>query len=230
MGDAVKPRLWPALVATAVALAMAGDQLWLGWNARSAEVSHLLEAPPLALWIPVSLLVVAALAAAIWGLRTGHPRLPRLPLLAAVLVAFIDAFVMPPARPLAPRVDALLAIQSFAQAVQELQREGRPLPQTVEELQPALEEQLAPPYLARGKHLDRWSLVVRRGCSGPDTGAAGLAAGTFIYCLSTDGRQAWITAVGRGSTTFGPPELLQDAGTPFYETLAAPQQGTAAQP
>ena len=71
----------------------------------------------------------------------------------------------------------------------------------------------APPYLVNGEPVKAWAVAVRQGCSGPVTELRGEPVGTLFYCVSTDGKQAWVSAVSLPvGTYFGSAQLFTRAG------------------
>ena len=226
-----RPRLIAPLLSTAFALALILDQLRLGWLAGHAEVSHLLAAPPVWLWAVFALLALAALyAAMVLAQRRADVRLSRLPLLLLVVVAFVEFFVTPAVRtPGGPDEPSLLVHMFDALAESSAVELGR-LPSSTAELAPVVAQLGVPPYLVHGARVPRWKLELKRNCDGPESRVGDLGAGTYVYCLSADGGQAWVTVVGRQSSTFGPPEILSERGKPVFGAVKLPREPAAARP
>lgn len=209
-------------IATAVSVAVAGDRIWLGWRARSAEVSHLLSAPPLWLWIPALVLALAALPIALSLAARRGDRFARVPLLVAVVVVFVELFVTPAVEPPGGAGTSEILVRGAAAMIESQLADPERLPQTTEELSAALEQLAAPPYLIRGIRPAAWKLRLQSHCTGPALSADGASAGTLLYCLSPDGKRAWITAVGLASATFGRPELLRVGDKPAVGVVDTP--------
>jgi hypothetical protein len=218
-----RPALGVPLLATALGLALCLDQARLGYLARDAEVARLLVAPPLWLWVLLALAMIGAGGVGVYGARVRRDaRLARVPLLAVVIVAFVEIFVTAPARPVSTRLEA---VRAFGEAVREYQQQSGALPATQGELEALVTGDAtgrpfpSPTLLVRGVPVERWTPRLLTGCTGPQLERGNTPAGTFLYCLQDGGGSAWITAVGRTSSTFGPPELLQLEGKPLIETV-----------
>ncbi|MBS2029839.1 MAG: hypothetical protein JST54_18200 [Deltaproteobacteria bacterium] len=212
-----------AVVAALGGLLLVGDQLGLAFGARSHEVAHLLDTPPLWLWIPALLVVLGGAAVAVLGPRMGRdPRLVRVPLLILVLVGFIDGPVMPDVRPDSMDLDALGSVKVFGGMVEELAAAMGKLPATEADIEPALKQMPPPPFLIHGVRPAKWNVRVRSGCRGPATNVEDTPPGTYLYCLNGDASQVWITAVGLTSERYGAPEILSHDAKPVIAAVKWP--------
>lgn len=225
-----RPGLGLPVLATLAGLGLCLDQARLGYLARHAEVARLLCAPPLWLW---STLAVGMLVAGGVGLhaalRQGDARRARVPLLAAVVVGFVELFVTPAVRPVSARLDAVLPVRAFAETIRQSMDQGGGLPESKAELDALLAGGAmgrafpGPALLLHGEPIEQWEVQLQQGCGGPALDAGGARAGSFLYCVEDGGGAAWLTAVGRCSSTFGGPELLSMDGRPVWERLVAPR-------
>lgn len=226
MASKLKP---PALVMHGLLLALlaflyAGDLLRL-WRATHAEVALLTELPSL----PLSLVGVAVLLGGAgllaFGLATGRDaswRGYRLGPVAGVALLFFDFAVLSSVRaPLTAEQRVLLALSSLAEGAAEhashlaVPDEPRLLQSFVDEVGPA-------PLFRQGDRVEKWTVEVRRGCTGPLAQAPGVAAGTLVYCVAGDGRTAWITAVALPlGQVFGAPAVVSTAD-PWAQLVTVP--------
>ena len=111
--DTPRPPLLLPLLATALGLGLCLDQARLGYLAREAEVSRLLVAPPVWLWSALAVAMLSAGGVGLYGARVRHDaRLARVPLLALVIVAFVELFVTASAR---LRVTASFGVASLSE-------------------------------------------------------------------------------------------------------------------
>lgn len=194
-----RARLLGNAAALALLVWLFGGDVVEGLRARSAEVSATSQPPQLAFALLVLVLAVIAAGISAWGWRSGRGddfRGHRLLPIFAVIAIFVDLFVLSAERnPFASYELTAAAVGHLEQRASGLSLEGR-VPVERAQLEALLPELGRPPYLVRGRALTGWTIALRTGCSGPVTDAAGLPAGTLVYCAATDGRRAWITAVG----------------------------------
>lgn len=90
-------------------------------------------------------------------------------------------------------------------------------------LEDALTRLAPPPLYAEGVRLERWHVQVRERCEGPASDVAGVAAGTFVYCVAGDRKRAWVSLVAlpRGEH-FGAPALFGREPPEIGEVVAPP--------
>lgn len=230
MAEKLKP---PALVMHGLLLALlaffyAGDLLRV-WRATHAEVSLLAELPSL----PLSLVGVAVLLGGAgllaFGLATGRDaswRGYRLGPVAGVALLFFDFAVLSSVRgPLTAEQRVLLALSSLAEGAAE-HASHQAVPDEPRLLQSFVDEVGPTPLFRRGERVARWTVEVRRGCTGPLSQAPGVAAGTLVYCVASDGRQAWITAVALPlGQAFGAPAVVSTEEPWAQVVTVAPAPG-----
>jgi hypothetical protein len=184
-------------------------------QARSAEVSALLEPPPFVRPVIVLGLGALALGVTVWGLLRrrgddfkGYRLLPIL--LAGAL--FVDVVLGEQRMPLKSLDLATMSLQYFQELVQQ-QATADSIPTDPAVLSPLLEKLGHPPYLVRGQPASAYTLQVRQDCEGPVRSAPGLQPGTFIYCVASGHKGAWITLVGLpAERRFGTPEVVSVDG------------------
>ncbi len=214
----MKPRaalLINALCALLLGWLYGGDALD-AMRARSAEVAAYFEPPNLGFAIAALLATAVGVSATVLGLIQKRPpvwRGYRLMPIATVIVLFVDLFLLSAAKsPLSSSDRTSLTVQGLAEAAT---RAASPnaVPSNARDLQ-AMADPFGPPaYLVKGQPVKAWSVSVRQGCSGPVTEVKGDPVGTLFYCVSVDGKQAWISAVSLPvGTFFGPPQLFTRAG------------------
>lgn len=210
-------------VASALALLPCLDQVHLWIRARTAPVAHLAALPPILLWGPLLLAVLAVVVRGGRALGVTDPleaRWTRLPMLAAALVLFLFAFVTGPTRPPLGKFEAALTIETFA-AVVRSQTTAEHLPDSVEELTPLMAELGEPGLWVGGVAVPAWRVVVREGCDGPITDPAGFSAGTLLMCIDAAKRKAFLSGVGLSSDLWGAPEILSFRKHPIVEEVVA---------
>ena len=211
---------WVAFGATTMlGAALNGDCLRLAVLGHRAEVAHLVGLPPLWFWAPAAVLFLASLAVGALAMRgVLQARLSRVPLLIAVVLGFMDAFVLPDVRSSLPTLDVLIPVEQLGEAVQEMAKGGT-LPSTVEELSPAVAGLGSPSLLVHGERPDHWALVVRTDCTAPIDSAPGTSGGTVLYCVSADRHRAWITAVALTDATFSHAEVARMHGQTLVQQV-----------
>ncbi len=185
-------------------------------QARSAEVSAFLAPPPFVRPIIVLGLGAVALGVAVWGvLRRRGDDFKGYRLLPLLLVGalFVDLVFAEPRTPLKSLDLATMSLQYFQELVQQ-QATADSIPVEPARLSPLLEKLPGrPPYLVRGQPVGAYSLQVRQDCEGPVRSAPGLQPGTFIYCVASGRKGAWITLVGLpAERRFGTPDVLSVGG------------------
>lgn len=204
-----------------------GGDLLDALRARSAEVSAFL-APPSRGW--PALVLVATLGALGVGLRgaltgqgEGYKGYRLLPIL-LVCALFFDLVLAEGKVPLPPEDVAMLGLRQVRDKAQALAN-GRSVPSDPAQLRPLVEGMGQPPYLVRGERARAWTLQVRSGCQGPVQEAPGLEVGTFIYCVSPDRSQAWVTLVALPwGKRFGVPTIFSAEGEPYVMLVQPPPE------
>jgi hypothetical protein len=69
------------------------------------------------------------------------------------------------------------------------------------------------PLFKEGVPVEQWHVEVREGCAGPASAAGNSPPGTLVYCVSSDRRHAWITAVAVPlGQRFGKAEIISTEG------------------
>jgi hypothetical protein len=204
------------LVSAAVLAWLYGGDLLDYWRAKHAEVSAMSELPRL--WFACTALLgtIAGGAAAAWARRTKSSpdyRAYRLLPIWAVLALFVDFLVLQSASPLSSAEELWLGLHAFQRRAQEVADE-RGLPRDAQGLSDVLDALgSGPPYLEQGAPAREYRLQVRHDCAGPVEEAPGSGVGTILYCVSGDGRTAWITAVALpAEQRFGPPRVFSVGG------------------
>ncbi|RKG64347.1 hypothetical protein D7V80_27310 [Corallococcus sp. CA054B] len=201
-----------------------GGDLSDALSARTAEVSALLT-PPSAVRASVVLgLAGVGLAVFVAGLLRKKPEdfkgYRLLPIL-LVLALFLDLVLAEGRTPLDPPEMAAVALQRFQNEAQKLAT-VESVPSRAQVLQPLVDALGAPPYLERGTSVPAYTLQVRTDCEGPARGAPGTRAGTLLYCVARDGKQAWVTLVGLpAEVRFGAPAVLSHRGEPRVAVVRA---------
>jgi hypothetical protein len=247
MGEAPKPAAKPSRAA----LAMHGALLvllawWYGGDlirfvrTSRAEVAMMTEPPSLALSLAGVLTVLGGAGLLGFGLlreKDADWRGYRLGPIAGVALLFFDFAVLSSVRsPLTAQDRVVQAVVALADGASEhashvaVPVDPRLLDSLVADVGPV-------PLFRQGQRLARWSVDVRQGCAGPAGDAAGKGAGTLIYCVSADGKRAWVTAVGVAlGNEFGAPavvsveppwmqEVTVPPGEPSFEDAPGPEPG-----
>lgn len=202
-----------------------GGDLLDAVRARSAEVSAF-SAPPTQAWPAlVVLLMLGALGVGVWGLLRGRTEdfkgYRLLPIL-LVCALFFDLVLAESKGPLNSVQLAAMGLRQFQTQAQALARD-KTVATDPALLRQALEGLGQPPYLVRGERARAWSLQVRSDCTGPVREAPGLEVGTFLYCVSKDRTQAWVSLVALPwSQTFGPPSVFSVDGEPYAAVVQPP--------
>ncbi len=202
--------------AFALLLWLYGGDLYLHQHGKTAEVSALLELPPVGFAAVVVVLACAAAGVAGYGLAKrqgsafkGYRLLP----IVAVVALFADLFVVSAEKVPIPSHELLgAAMQTYAELASNASTPTEVLADEhkLRELLPKLG---APPYLVRGERPDGYLLQVRRGCTEPVREAPGAQAVTLVYCVSPDGKEAFLSAVALPvGTRFGTPQPFTRAG------------------
>lgn len=190
-----------------------GDAVWRARLASSAAA--VLNPPPPLLLSVVGLLVALALAVTI-ALHWKKPEFARahsLALAAACAVLFIDFTVISSRRtPALPEERIAMAVQAFAEEASSFTT-GDGVPVDRRGLGELAAKAATPPVFKDGTQVEHWAVELREGCRGPATEAGNSPAGTLIYCRSTDGRRAWVSAVAVPlGTRFGAPGVISVEG------------------
>jgi hypothetical protein len=193
-------------------------------RARTAEVSALMSPPSTVRTSIVLGLAGVGLAVFIAGLLRKKPEdfkgYRLLPIL-LVLALFVDLVLAEGRTPLDSPDMAAVALQRFQGEAQKLATVAA-VPARAGELQPFVDALGSPPYLERGIAVPAYALQVRTGCEGPVRDAPGTRPGTLIYCVSPDGKQAWVTLVGLpAEVRFGAPAVLSQRGEPRVAIVRA---------
>jgi hypothetical protein len=185
-------------------------------QAHSTEVAGLSALPSL----PFALLALGgALAGAglsMFGVATKRDKAWRgfrvMPIV-AVVVLFVDMFVLSSSKsPFSSNARASVALDLFEQRAMQLATTAS-VPSDERTLEPVVKMLGPVPWLVKGEALPEWSLKLFYGCSGPQLDAAGLGAGTLLYCVDTARTQAWVTLVGLPyEQRFGAPQLVTQGG------------------
>jgi hypothetical protein len=231
--DRPKPPLALAagnLLSLALGLYVVLGQLSLWLRASRAPVSGIASLPSLPVYGTLAAALVTASAfalAALFKRKPAEARAYRLLPIAATLCAFMHWLVLTPVVPPIPADEIALAQMALARddlaTAQALPREAGPIE--------ALLQAVPPPYLVRGERLARWNILVRTECASPWLEApVGVRAGTFLYCLSQNGREAWITAVGSGGALLGEPALVTRRGNPVVARVESLSSGSSQDP
>jgi hypothetical protein len=134
----------------------------------------------------------------------------------AVVVLFVDLFVLASGRPtVASNARAVAALDGFEQHASELSKPNA-VPADAHTLEPVVKALGPTPWLRRGEVVPEWTLKVFTGCQAPRTDAAGEVAGTLLYCVNEPRTLAWITLVGLPfDQRFGSPALVTQGGAPL---------------
>ncbi|NPD25696.1 hypothetical protein [Corallococcus exiguus] len=201
-----------------------GGDLSDALRARTEEVSALLT-PPSAVRASIVLgLAGAGLAVFLAGLLRKKPEgfkgYRLLPIL-LVVALFVDLVLAESRTPLDPPEMAAVALQRFQGEAQKLAT-VESVPSRSQVLQPLVDALGSPPYLERGASVPAYTLQVRTDCEGPARDAPGTRAGTLLYCVARDGKQAWVTLVGLpAEVRFGAPSVLSQRGEPRVAVVRA---------
>lgn len=190
-----------------------GDAVWRV-QAASSQAAVLNPMPHLLLSV-IGLLTALALAATI-ALHLRNPefaRAHRLALAAACALVFLDFTIISSRRsPALPEERIAMAVQSFSEGASEYATADG-VPTDRRGLAELAAKAGLPPVFRDGVQVERWDVELRDGCSGPAADARTAAAGTLIYCRSTDGRRAWVSAVAVPlGTRFGSPGVISIEG------------------
>lgn len=210
-----------------VGLALNGlGAVLLGWlyvgdaldavRSRSAQVSAYLEPPNLTFALLALLATAAAIAALGWGVyhsRASGWRGYRLMPIVAVVVLFVDLFILTAARsPLTSADRTALTLRSFVDAANAAATLGQ-VPKIKMELQAMVDVFGPPAYRVQGVPVKAWAVVVRERCLGPVTAIDDEPVGTLFYCLAEDRKTAWVSAVALPVGTYlGAPALFTRGG------------------
>jgi hypothetical protein len=167
----------------------------------------------------------------------------RLLTIAMISLLFLDFVVLNSrASPLTTDEQSLLAAQYFAEAAsREAGTEAVPRDPTL--LASFLPGLGSVPFFVKGERVPAWKLEVRERCAGPAAEAGEATAGTVVYCVSNDRKQAWVTIVGTaqgqrfgarsivstqdgwvGQVHVAAPEEPEDAPPPEQPVWGAPTQ------
>ncbi|CAM4395300.1 hypothetical protein [Corallococcus exiguus] len=201
-----------------------GGDLSDALRARTEEVSALLT-PPSAVRASIVLgLAGAGLVVFLAGLLRKKPEgfkgYRLLPIL-LVVALFVDLVLAESRTPLDPPEMASVALQRFQGEAQKLAT-VESVPTRSQVLQPLVDALGSPPYLERGASVPAYTLQVRTDCEGPVRDAPGARAGTLLYCVARDGKQAWVTLVGLpAEVRFGAPAVLSQRGEPRVAVVRA---------
>ncbi|WP_434299366.1 hypothetical protein [Corallococcus exiguus] len=201
-----------------------GGDLSDALRARTEEVSALLT-PPSAVRASIVLgLAGVGLTVFLAGLLRKKPEgfkgYRLLPIL-LVVALFVDLVLAESRTPLDPPEMALVALQRFQGEAQKLAT-VESVPTRSQVLQPLVDALGSPPYLERGASVPAYTLQVRTDCEGPVRDAPGARAGTLLYCVARDGKQAWVTLVGLpAEVRFGAPAVLSQRGEPRVAVVRA---------
>jgi hypothetical protein len=213
--------------------------LFLGWlyggdllrwiEAQGAEVSALSELPRL--WLSllgcavtiggVVIVVLARTKPANWAPL-------RLLTIATVSLLFLDFVVLNSRRsPLTPDDQTALAVQFLSEsASREAGTEA--VPRDPQLLASFLEGLGSVPYFVKGERVPAWKVELRERCPGPASEAGQASVGTLIYCVSTDRKQAWVTAVATAQgQVFGPRGVFSTQEGWVGEVHVAPPEPAA---
>lgn len=210
-GPSGKTQAWINLAAFGLLLLLFGGDLLDAFRAQRAEVTAM-AAPPGALFAAIALvLTFIAAGASVFGFLKkkgagfrGHRLLP---ILASILL-FVDLLVLSDGMDFPSHELTAAALGHLEQRASNLSQIGQ-VASDPAVLEPILAELGRPPYLVKGEPLTAWQLELRTGCEGPVNTPEGRPAGTLFYCVSKDGGQAWLTAVGLDwMHRFGPPEIV----------------------
>ncbi|QAT87417.1 hypothetical protein EJ065_5887 [Corallococcus coralloides] len=202
-----------------------GGDLSDSLRARTEQVSALLTPPSTVRASVVLGLAGVGLAVFVAGLLRKKPEgfkgYRLLPIL-LVLALFLDLVLAEGRTPLDSPEMAAVALQRFQNEAQKLAT-VEAVPARFPVLQPLVDALGPPPYLERGTPVPAYTLQVRTDCEGPVHDAPGTRAGTLLYCVARDGKQAWVTLVGLpAEVRFGAPAVLSHRGAPRVAVVRAP--------
>ncbi|CAM3439131.1 hypothetical protein G4177_17320 [Corallococcus sp. ZKHCc1 1396] len=201
-----------------------GGELVDALRVRTEEVSALTSSPSVARAGVVLGLSAVGLGVALWGLLRQRPEgFKGYRLLPILLVGalFLDLVLSEGRSPLDAPAQAVVALREFQEAARKhVTPEAVPLDARV--LQPLVAGLGTPPYRERGVQVTAYALQVRRDCAGPARDASGARPGTLLYCVSQDGKQAWVTLVGLpAEVRWGTPAVFTIGGEPRFSLVRA---------
>ncbi|RYZ41081.1 MAG: hypothetical protein EOO71_13410 [Myxococcaceae bacterium] len=201
-----------------------GGELAEALRVRTAEVSSVTSSPSVARAGVVLGLTAVALAVLLVGLWRKQPEgFKGYRLLPILLVGalFMDLVRSEGRSPLDAEAQASVALRNFHEAAQK-QATPEAVPVDARVLQPIVDALGTPPYRLRGVQVTSYALQVRRNCEGPAGDASGTRPGTLLYCVASDGKQAWVTLVGLpAEVRFGAPGVFSSGGRPRFSVVRA---------
>lgn len=206
----------------------AGDLLrYVRAQSASLAVLHALPSLPLSLaGTAVALAYAVTLVLARNRPAGWRPR--RLANIAAVLLIFIDFLVLASRRTgELPELELVGALGDMTQAINNAATlDG--VPTDARAFEKDLTQLGPPPLFVGGERLAKWSLEVRRNCTGPADKPG--APGTFIYCVAPDATHGWVTLTATaGAATFGDPAIIATQG-PWVGEVSVAQPHPEAPP
>jgi len=168
------------------------------WRVRlsSSAAAVLNPLPPLALSLVGAVVSLGlAVSLALHLTKPAFARAHSLALASACAVLFIDFAVISSRRtPAMPEERIAMSVQAFADEASSFTT-GDGVPVDRRGLGELAAKIGAPPLFKDGAQVEHWSVELREGCRGPATEAGTSSAGTLLYCRSSDGRKAWVSAV-----------------------------------
>lgn len=208
-----------------------GGDLMRWVQAQSAEVAALNELPHL--WLALLGVAGALGGAVVLGMALAQKRPARWPPLRLLTIGALSLlcfdFVVLSSRKsmLSAEQQSQLAVQAVAEAAN-LVAGSEAVPRDPALLRSFLEGLGAVPYFRQGERVPEWKLELRERCPGPAAAPGPATAGTLIYCVATDRKQAWVTAVGTPfGQVFGPPAIVSTASGWVGEVHVAPPEPQA---
>ncbi|RKH17219.1 hypothetical protein D7X74_13175 [Corallococcus sp. CA047B] len=201
-----------------------GGELADALRIRTAEVSAVTSSPSVGRAGTVLGLTAVGLVVLGVGLLRKQPEgFKGYRLLPILLVGalFLDLVLSEGRSPLDAEAQAAVALRNFHEAAQK-QATPEAVPVEARVLQPIVDALGTPPYRLRGVQVPSYALQVRRNCEGPARDASGTRPGTLLYCVASDGKQAWVTLVGLpAGVRFGAPGLFSTRGEPRFSVVRA---------
>lgn len=204
------------LICFAVLLWFFGGDVVTWVRAKTSPVAALTELPALWLSVPVALAAVGILAAVLVALRRGKDDTYKgyrlLPIL-LVVAFFVKLFVLGEATPPISSANlSAITLHGLSAELSQLSTEFS-VPTDPNAVALVVDRLGPPPYLVHGERPARFGLQVRTGCEGPIGEAAGVEAGTVLYCVAKDRSLGWLTLVGLpAEETFGHPAVYSRNG------------------